>query len=433
MMHSGCAYGNLYLTMSRALSELVGASEPMFSIILRDLERASGHHGVDVQFTGEIIRKGRMKVKELGLDPADTTGPELYHGLINMLKLHEGFIAKRIGVEYPSDVDEVMTCIKYAIDRIQIPKNAWVLKHSVARKLLKAVPPKKVMKYLNYRSVDSMLKREPITEIYGAIRFLETQAWQDKFLAKYKSLKPSDFENRDIEIVRLDAEKWSKATNEYVLKNRHNITHLKELGVIVMMPMPVKYMQGVTLAVMPIVLHYLNEIRLYTTYLKMQQVRPDFGDIVTTTLIEDPHDHALISSKPIHWRVIQRYYGSKDADHPEVFEPHVLPEDLYWRGAEEILYKFEPALHFWHEMDYVGMMFPEGPVSFNLMDVAVSYVNNLPYEYRSVGRMRESLERELFVRYLGQPTLEHQVLRQLDNKMIEPGLLALSSKVKGKR
>jgi hypothetical protein len=323
-----------------------------------------------------------------------------------------------------------MTCIKYTIERMQIPKNAWVLKHSVARKLLKATPPKKVMKQLNYRSVDSMLKREPIAEIYGAIRILETGAWQDKFLAKYKTLKPHDFESRDIEVVQLDREKWATATNEYVLKSRHNITHLKELGIIVMMPMPVKYMQGVTLAVMPIVLHYLNEIRLYTTYLKLQQVRPDFGNIVARTIVEDPDEHAMMSSKPIHWRVIQRYYGSKDTEHPEVFEPHVLPEDLYWRGAEEILYRLEPALHFWHEMDYVGMMFPEGPVSFNLMDIAVSYVNNLPYEYRAVGRMREAIERELFVRYLGQPVLEQQVLRQLDNKMIEPELLALSSKGK---
>jgi hypothetical protein len=416
--------------MSHALSELVGASEPMFSVIIRDLERASGNHSVDVQFIGEIIRKSRTKMRELGLDPTDTTGPELYHGLINMLKLHESFIAKRIGVEYPSDVDEVMTCIKYTIERMQIPKNAWVLKHSVARKLLKATPPKKVMKQLNYRSVDSMLKREPIAEIYGAIRILETGAWQDKFLAKYKTLKPHDFESRDIEVVQLDREKWATATNEYVLKSRHNITHLKELGIIVMMPMPVKYMQGVTLAVMPIVLHYLNEIRLYTTYLKLQQVRPDFGNIVARTIVEDPDEHAMMSSKPIHWRVIQRYYGSKDTEHPEVFEPHVLPEDLYWRGAEEILYRLEPALHFWHEMDYVGMMFPEGPVSFNLMDIAVSYVNNLPYEYRAVGRMREAIERELFVRYLGQPVLEQQVLRQLDNKMIEPELLALGSKGK---
>jgi hypothetical protein len=428
MVRSVYAYGNLYLIMSRAISELVGASEPMFSIVLRGLEKASGNHGVDVQLTAEILRKSRAKMRELGLDPVDTTGPELYHGLINILKLHENFLAKRIGVEYLSDVDEVMECVKYVIDRIKIPKSAWVLKHSVARKLLKAMPPKRVMKQLGYRSVDSMLKREPIAEVYGAIRILETEAWQDGFLVKYKKLQPQDFETREMEVVRLDPVKWGRATEAYVQEKRHNITHLKELGVVLMLPMPIKYIQGATIVILPLVLHYLNEIRLYGTYLKMQQVRRDFGAVVARTLTEDPDDHVVMASQKIHWRVVQRYYGSKDNEHPEVFEPHVLREDMYWRSAEDILYRLEPALHFWHEMDYIGAMFPEGPVSFNLMDIAAGYVNNLPYDQRAVGRFRQSLERELFVRYLGQPTLEQQVLRQLDNKVTGSELLALSVK-----
>ena len=41
----------------------------------------------------------------------------------------------------------------------------------------------------------------------------------------------------------------------------------------------------------------------------------------------------------VHWRVIQRYFGKLENEyHPEIFEPHVQPEDLHWRKAEEALY-----------------------------------------------------------------------------------------------
>jgi hypothetical protein len=192
--------------------------------------------------------------------------------------------------------------------------------------------------------------------------------------------------------------------------------------------MPVTHMKGATLTILPLVLHYINEIRLYSAFFKMQQVKSTFGIILARTLMHDPANHIQIGRQQIHWRVVQRYYGSRAETHPEVFEPHVLAEDLLWRRAEDVLYRLEPALHFWEGMDYVGLLSHDGPVSFNLMDLAVSYANNLPYERRSVGQLRRTLGNELFVRYISQPNLEHQVLSQLNNQMIDPGLAAMSMK-----
>jgi len=77
-------------------------------------------------------------------------------------------------------------------------------------------------------------------------------------------------------------------------------------------------------------------------------------------------------------------------------------------------------------MDYVGVVHDGRPISFNLMDMALSYVNDLDYEHRAVFHMRESLWNEIFMRYLGEKTLEAQVLKQLDNEMIKPENLAIS-------
>lgn len=414
----------LMLSMSKYMSDLLGAAEPMFNMALKQLEQATGDQSADVRLTAEIIGKGHLKMRELGLDPDDTTGSELYHSLLALVKKHDEFLAKKIGGSDPTDVHDLLPRIKNTVEKLDMPKKVWVLKPSVAKRLLKAMPPKRVMKHLGYKSIDSMLKREPIFELYGSLRFAEDPAWLELFLQKYKKLCPSDFETRDIEIVLMDNKKWGKLTKAFVHKKRHNLTHLKELGVILMLPMPIKNMHGITITVLPLLLHYLNEVRLYSAYFKFQQVKPDFGEILVTTLIADPGDHAIMAGQKIHWRVVQRYFGKLANEyHPEIFEPHVQPEDLHWRKAEEVLYKIEPALNFWNDMDYVGLLYSGRPVTFNLMDMAISYVNDMKYQDRAVYHFRESLWNEIFIRYLGQKTLESQIMKQLDNEMIAPELL----------
>ncbi len=400
----------------------------MFTSALKQLELASGDQSVDVRLTAELIGKAHMKMRELGLDPSDTTGKELYHALMSLVKKHDEFLSTKIGSKDSSDVSDLLPRIKDIVEKMDVPKKVWVLRLSVAKRLLKAMPPKHVMKHLGYKSVDSMLKREPVAELYGSLRFAEDPEWLRLFLQKYKSLRPSDFESRDIEILLMDSEKWGELTKAFVNKKRHNLTHLKELGVILMLPMPVMKMRGITITVLPLLLHYLNEIRLYSAFFKLQQVKPDFGEILVNTLIADPDKHAVMAGQKIHWRVIQRYFGKLESEyHPEMFEPHVQPEDLHWRKAEEVLYHVEPALHFWYDLDYVAILHEGRPVTFNLMDIAISYVNDLPYHDRAVYHFREALWNEIFMRYLGQKTLEAQVLKQLDNEMIAPESLVLHS------
>ncbi|MGH9857343.1 MAG: hypothetical protein ACRD4B_05805, partial [Acidobacteriota bacterium] len=110
----------------------------------------------------------------------------------------------------------------------------------------------------------------------------------------------------------------------------------------------------------------------------------------------------------------------QDEAHPELFEPHVHPEDLHWRKAEEMLFEIDEQMEFWQDMDYVGLMFDHAPVAFNLMDVSFAYSNSEPYEQRLSYHFRESLWNEIFMRYMGHKNLEDQILKQLDNDMIAP-------------
>lgn len=407
--------------MAKILRDLLDAEEPIFSLALRQLETASGHKGTDAALIGEIARKMRDATSALGLDPSDTTGEELYGAMMARLKVDNERVTKLIGGSDPDDVKAMVPLMVKAVEEMPINRQAWVLKRSVAKRLLKQMPPQKLMTHLGYRSVDSMLKHENIDEVYTALRFSEGGDWLNEYNELFKTIQPSDFETRDISIVIMNHDKYVDLATHFVEKKLHNITHTKEMGVIVVVPMQTERMKGITLKSLPLIFHYINEIRLYSAFFKLKQVNPNFGETVVNTLIADPGSASQMSGQHVHWRVIQRYFGKmKDENHPEAFEPHVHPEDLHWRKAEEMLAQLDPQMKFWQELDYVGKMVGDWPITFNLMDVSLGYSNEVPYTERYVYHFRESLWNEIFMRYMGHENLENQILKQLDNDMIAP-------------
>src|SRR5690606_7997999 len=110
-----------------------------------------------------------------------TTGEELYYALFNKVKVHDEHLAKHIGAHDPTNPEELIPLIKRAVEKSKLPKSVWVIKKSVAKKLLHNNPPERLMEYLGYSSVESMTKRENLLEIYGALRFAETPAWLKRF------------------------------------------------------------------------------------------------------------------------------------------------------------------------------------------------------------------------------------------------------------
>ena len=69
------------LIVARFLRDLLDAEEPMFSTALRSLEQKSGSHGIDVAYIASITERAHNVMRQIGLDPADTTALELYKAL----------------------------------------------------------------------------------------------------------------------------------------------------------------------------------------------------------------------------------------------------------------------------------------------------------------------------------------------------------------
>jgi hypothetical protein len=412
--------------VAKFLRDLLDAEEPIFSVSLQQLEHAAGRPGADARLIGDIMAKAHRSMRELGLNPAITTGEEFYHALLSRVHDDNERITKLIGGTDSSNVRELVPLMIEAANNVQFNRTVFVIKREKAKELLRQMPPRQLMEKLGYDNVDAMFAGEDFDELYTALRFSEGPEWLNQYDELFKTVTADDYEERDIRILAMDHDKYVDLAEHFTQKKLHNVTHTKELGVIVVVPLRAEHSKGLTLKTLPLLLHYLNEVKLYSSFFKLKSKQPHFGETVVSTLIADPGNASQMAGHYVHWRVIQRYFGKlKDESHKEAFEPHVHPEDLHWRKAEDLLYQIDPQMEFWKDADFVGLTFDGGPVTVNFVDVALSYANDISYQDRYVYHFRESLWNEIFIRYMTYRNLEGQILQQLDNDMVAPEKLSL--------
>lgn len=402
------------------LADYLQAQEPLFTESLKELEQRSGHIGADVQLLAELATKSAAFVSELGLDNR-ASAAEIYTTLLKRSADDNATIAKLVGAPDAITLNELIPRLVKLVQNTDFSKDCYSLKESVAAHILRDHPPKQIMQRLGYDSVETLLRHEDIGEIFVALRFAESPEWLNEFNTVYTSMQPSDFEAREIRIVVFDPSKWGDIAEHFVQKKLHNLTHSKEMGVVGVVPMQQPSMIGAPLKILTMLLHYHNEIRLYSAYFKLISTKKNFGEVLSRTLIAGTPDVSIHAGHHIHWRVIQRYFAKLgDESHPEIFQPHVQPEDLHWRAAEDILFDIEPKLGVWRGLDYVATRRGEDIVSLNLIDVAFSYSNGINFENRYTYHFKEALWNELFSRYMGSEVLRAQVLERLDNEIIKP-------------
>jgi hypothetical protein len=405
--------------MTRVLSEMLGATEPGFHRILQRLEAASGHNSVDIRVSTEIEQATKRKIKELGLDPQDTTGDELYAALQQRVKRDDEHLAAALRSRF-GDSSNPNEQVSRVLLSLPISKSCFALQSTVARKLLKSQPPKHTMKALKYRSFDSMLRREPISAVFAAAWLLESASWRKGLLDSYKKLTSSDFEIRQIEILTPNSKHWQELAAKVITQKKHNIIGLKEFGTIVLLPMSGTTLPAATLTTFILALHELNEVRASTTFLKLCQVKPDFGKQVQIVVADEPALNADILDQTVPWQIVQRYYARfADRFRADLFEPHIQREDLSWHSIEKALSHIDPSLDFWHHTTSLGYLHDHQPVSLNIIDVALNYCNQMPYPNRIVHYFRSSLWHELMIHYMKHENVEEAVLGNLETRLVE--------------
>lgn len=395
----------------------MGAAEPTFRAQLQRLEQAAGLPGADIRLMMQVVNETRTKIRDLGLDPQDTTGPELYRALQSRLRADEGRIRTALGLAEDASASQVIEASRKYLDSLKIHTQSFAIKRPVMRALLKKLQPKATMKKLGYRSMDSMLKHEAVAQLLAAAIMIESPDWQRRRIEAYKKLKATDFEVRRACFHVPGTKHWPELTTQYVAKHKHNMMVLPELGAVVLFPME-QDLPGLAITTLTLSVHSVNDMRSLGSYLKLQQVRPDFGQLFAASIQHEPIAATELAGESLPWKVVQWFYGHGHSTyHPDAFEPHVQPEDLTWHEAEDVLAGLHPAMEFWQGGQLLALLDGNQPVSLNLLDVALGVCNGIDYADRIVHHMRLNLGRELLARYLHQDNLHTMLLGKLDAQL----------------
>lgn len=86
------------------LAALLGHDHPLFAYNIAQLEKATGHAGIDTKLLADCDHKAHHVMRELGLDPADSLLPE-------MLRALEAAVRRGDGERLLADTDYVLTMI----------------------------------------------------------------------------------------------------------------------------------------------------------------------------------------------------------------------------------------------------------------------------------------------------------------------------------
>ncbi|MDP3999539.1 MAG: hypothetical protein Q8P76_03025 [bacterium] len=377
------------------------------------LEKVTGRMGVLKTIAEENDRLLSEKLSILGLN-RNSRAIEVYDALISKIESDDLALLKYIGLERDSSAQAKRT-VEF-VKKLHTPATGLFLKKEKAKQFLIAEPPKKILAALGYKYVEEMLQKEDLLEVYSALRFLEDQEWQNKvFFKQYETLRPDDFEQRQIE-VRVLGNKWAKAAEKFVAKKYHNISHLKELGVIFVVPVYLG-ISGETLRSVSLLLHYLNEVKFYSTVFEIIKNEDKlFASRLVSLLRGDVTEGRLPLIVKEAWQprflVVQRYLSKNDDNDWRLFEPHINPEAIHWQKAEEEMVSinkkipdFANGLDFWENLGTVGDFFKTDVgtnvlVSFNLVDTVMALVKRrelLKYLYHQ----QEALWNKIFARYFG--------------------------------
>lgn len=372
----------------------------------------------------EALMQDRMKqlrVKEFN-------SKDIYSALIKKAKLDDEKLSEHFWFTNFERETGASVLIASAISLAKIPKG-FFLKREVAHEFFINEPPPNMMAYFKVQKPEELLKKYDLFEIYSALRFVEDKDWLNNiFFKQLKNITPADFEERDIEVKVLHGE-WLNVASKFLKKKHHNVSHLKELGVIFIIPIPIDS-SGETMRLFSLVLHYLHEVNFYSNLFRKyaKENASEYASKLASALRGDVLDERFPEEdRGKKWMIVQRYLAKDDLFDWRLFEPHVNPEAIHWtKAAQDIAHlggdHNELGLDFWKDLDFVGDYFTddsgiEDLVSFNLIDAVMSLVKQkdmVKYLYHH----QEALWNQIFMEYFGYEETERLIVDNFDKGYI---------------
>jgi len=410
---------NLHETEFLLLSRFLGTKPQTLARVFDDLKKATNNKNFDSDVYQVFMDLSKSFIQKLEL-PKNPSALDAYKKIHELLEASDQRLFEVLEQPYCTTMEGCSSLINSAI-ALQPPAKGFFLKKEKARELLLAVPPPNLLATLRCPSCVEMLAQEDLFEVYSALRFVETRDWMNrKFLPQYQHLSPDDFEERNVEVRVLSRSKWFGRAQAFAEKKFHNVSHLKELGVIFEIPLRERQ-AGVTMRLFTLILHYINELDFYSRFFREQsKANKDFGNAVIYALRGDWRPKVL-RKNPL-FLIIQQYLA-KDRAHPLLAFPHVNPEVEHWHKAEESILRLgriSPFLNLeiWTNTDAAGAFLPAGKtktelISFNIFDNILSLANRRSFARRYDYHFRECLWNQIAYVAAGTKDLTQMLIENL--------------------
>lgn len=418
---------------------------------LRDLDTkmavVTGKQGVIDKIVKQNDETVDHVLEDLGLT-RQSTAEEIYDALTGKLIEIDKRLFELLGKPDLSKLSTDSNEIGDVALSIFTPPPGLFIKKEKVSELLAKQPPQSLLDHFGYQNVEELLEKEGFASVVAALRFTQTSEWMRQFFdVAYAGLKPEDFENRDVEMKVLDT-KWLEIAQKFMGKKFHNVSHLKEFGIIFISPDPID-MPGETLRMFILLLHYFHEVPFYSGLFRKFLNDSDFvakfqsllrGDVLEIQEARNKNQEART------WLIIQRYLAKNDIHDPRLAMHHVSPEAEHWYRVANNFGKLaevmstegrSPAggghsasggedkfnISYWTELDNVGDFFKNRDgadtlVSFDVVDLVMSLVKSGEVKY--LYHQQEALWNTIFAEYLGRDKMN-----QLTEENIIKGFIEL--------
>jgi len=401
------------MTASVYLAKILGIEGSVLDSLDEEMAKRTGRRGVleklyedNCNFSDEVLSE---------LNPKNRTAPQVREVLRKTVLADENEL---LGVLAFSEGKTNFEKAASLARKIASVGRGFFLKIEKAEKILRKSQPDNLLTYLGLSSVDELFRKHDVVEAFAALRFVETDEWMHKtFEVAYSGLTAKDLEERDVTVRVLGPEWWGIA-KKFVEKKHHNVSHLKEFGVIFINPIQ-ESVAGKFLRDFALMLHYFHEIDFYSKLFRKYAPSADFADKLKTLLRGDVPEVNKVEAGE--WLIVQRYLAKENPEDQRLFLPRVNPESIHWlRGERDLTtYKYPNLrvnLKLWHNLDWVGGFY-DGDVgqivSFDLEDNAMSLVSFAEGREEHFNyHQREAMWTKMFMEYAGGEAKTEELLAE---------------------
>ncbi|MDO8558411.1 MAG: hypothetical protein Q7S09_04480 [bacterium] len=390
------------------------------------MAKATGKTTVIENIAAENAKRVLLIRNMFGLHK-NASAEQAYGVLLDALRQSDAELYELFRKPDGTTLEGLHSLFNFAYEFVYPPKG-FFLKEKKAKEFLYQYPPQKILSALGYASVQELLAKENFYEVFAALRIVEGSEWLNTvFFKAYEALTPADFEERPIVMTVLGG-KWLEIAKKFQKKKYHNVSHLKELGVIFVIPDRIDT-PGETLRLYGLLNHYLHEVSFYAKLMRRYAQRPDFALRLISLFRGDVPRPDQALGEGARWLIVQRYLAKEDERHPLLFTPHVNPEALHWRRTERDIARLNDRfaftnVGFWYNLDFVGDIFKseqdgsERLISFDLLDNIMALVmekHMIKYLYHQ----QEALWNKIFMEYMGgEEVLEKLLIEHFEGQVI---------------